>query len=100
MEANQEISGDLNDLFCNNTLFLQKPMLVADCAMCNVSTPDCCSSCCEEQDECNPGFHVPDMDPIWQLSYQRTYFTFGREDFFGKDVRGMGGTAPFSPGNN
>ena len=91
IEANDDISGDLNDLYCANPSFLMKPVLVADCALCSVAAPECCTACCEKGVECNPGIHVPDLDPIWQLSYQRVFFTFGREDFFDKEARGAGG---------
>jgi hypothetical protein len=88
LEANDGITGDLNDLYCTNPSYLMKPVLVADCSLCSAAVPECCTACCERKVECNPGIHVPDLDPIWQLSYQRVYFTFGREDFFDKDVRG------------
>lgn len=94
VEANDNISGDLNQLYCANPSFLMKPVIVADCAMCTVAAPECCTACCEQGVECNPGIHVPDLDPIWQLSYQRVFFTFGREDFFDKEAKGAG-----APGN-
>lgn len=88
LEANDNITGDLNELYCTNPSFLMKPVLVAECSLCSAAAPECCTACCERNVECNPGIHVPDLDPIWQLSYQRVYFTFGREDFFDKDVKG------------
>jgi len=94
VEANDDISGDLNQLYCANPSFLMKPVIVADCSLCTVAAPECCTACCEKNVECNPGIHVPDLDPIWQLSYERVFFTFGREDFFDKDARGAG-----APGN-
>lgn len=98
IEANDNISGDLDDLYCANPLFLMKPVLVADCEMCSAAAAECCTACCEKGVECNPGIHVPDLDPIWQLSYQRVFFTFGREDFFDKDAKGSGGLNPQHPG--
>jgi len=84
LEANTAITGSLGDLFCNNPLFVLKPVIVAGCDLCDVETK-CCTLCCPEGVECNDGIHVPDLDPIWQLGYQRIFFTFRREDYFMKE---------------
>ncbi|CAB9516380.1 serine threonine-protein kinase BRI1-like [Seminavis robusta] len=85
LDANDDIQGDLDALFCSNPLFLIKPVIVASCDVCDAAAFDCCTSCCEGTSECNPGIHVPDLDPIWQLNYDRVFFTFAREDFFDKN---------------
>lgn len=59
-----------------------KPVIVAGCDLCEAEASDCCTSCCQPGEECNPEVFVPDMDPIWELGFQRVFFTFGRDDFF------------------
>lgn len=81
LEANTEINGSLEDLFCNNTNFAVKPVIVADCDLCDDDT-GCCTTCCQPGEECNDGTYVPDLDPIWQLGFQRVFFTFRKDDYF------------------
>jgi hypothetical protein len=82
IEANNAIQGDLGDLFCENPRFGIKPLIVADCSLCNaVDSLDCCTQCCEGG-ECNTRTFVPDLDPIWQHGYQRTIFSFEEDDVF------------------
>jgi uncharacterized surface protein with fasciclin (FAS1) repeats len=82
LEGNDALTGSLDDAFCENPSFVVKPVIVADCDMCD---PECCRVCCQKGEECNDGIHVPDLDPIWQLGYQRLFFTFKREDYFMKE---------------
>ncbi|CAB9511528.1 serine threonine-protein kinase BRI1-like [Seminavis robusta] len=85
LDANDSIEGNLGDLFCDNPNFAPRPpVLIASCDICNI-TPGCCALCCEGTTECNTGIYVPDLDPIWQNSYQRTEFTFGRDDYVDKN---------------
>jgi len=81
LEANTAISGSLGDLFCSNPTLAKRPIIVADCDMCD-AFPGCCELCCIYGQECNDGVHVPDLDPIWQLGYQRKFFVFKGEDYF------------------
>ncbi|CAB9520421.1 serine threonine-protein kinase BRI1-like [Seminavis robusta] len=85
LDANELIQGDLDVLFCSNPDFEDKPVIVASCDVCDLASSECCAVCCQGTSECNTGFHVPDLDPIWQLGYNRVHFTFGREDFLDKD---------------
>ncbi|CAB9504929.1 serine threonine-protein kinase BRI1-like [Seminavis robusta] len=80
IEANAELEGDLGALFCENPRFAINPVIIADCNLCYSS--DCCTQCCENGEACNTGYHVPDLDPMWQLGYNRVFFTFQREDYF------------------
>ena len=54
--------------------------IVAQCSLCK-TTPDCCTKCCKEGEACNNKTHVADLDPIWQLSYQRVEFTLDSENW-------------------
>jgi len=84
LEANTNISGSLGTTFCDNPAFVVNPIIIAGCDLCDPLV-DCCELCCAEGKECNDGIHVPDLDPIWQLGYQRIFFTFRREDYFMKE---------------
>ena len=84
MEANTQVTGSLGDTFCENPSFVVKPVIVAGCDLCD-AVNECCTLCCQNGQECNDGIHVPDLDPIWQLGYQRIFFTFRREDYFMKE---------------
>jgi hypothetical protein len=84
VEANNKIEGNLGELFCANPLYLTAPVIVGNCDICD-ATPDCCALCCAAGVECNTGIHVPDLDPMWQLGYDRVFFSFGREDFLDKN---------------
>ncbi|CAB9514196.1 leucine Rich Repeat [Seminavis robusta] len=84
IDANDNVQGDLDVLFCANPTFVAKPVIVASCDICD-DFPGCCALCCEGSTECNTAIHVPDLDPIWQLGYNRVFFTFGREDYLDKN---------------
>lgn len=83
LEANQDISGDLRAAFCSSPF--KKPVVVADCELCDVAG-ECCDRCCPKGEECNEGFHIPDMDPIWQFGYQRQIFNTRSEDYFPQEM--------------
>ncbi|CAB9518973.1 serine threonine-protein kinase BRI1-like [Seminavis robusta] len=87
LDANNDIQGDLDELFCSNPPFESSsgPVIVASCDICDNASMNCCTLCCEGTSECNPGIHVPDLDPIWQLAYNREFFSYNREDFLNKD---------------
>ena len=79
------MTGSLGETFCENPSFVVKPVIVAGCDLCDAVVNECCTLCCQDGQECNDGIHVPDLDPIWQLGYQRIFFTFRREDYFMKE---------------
>jgi hypothetical protein len=77
---------DLGELFCHNSWFAIKPVLVADCSLCNVvvASLDCCTQCCKGG-ACNSRTFVPDIDPTWQVGYQRADFSFEQDDYVIKE---------------
>lgn len=80
LEGNN-ITGGLNWIYACNIPDSQAD-IVAQCSLCN-SVPDCCTHCCEEEEECNTKIHVADLDPIWQLTYKRDDYALEKEDLWG-----------------
>lgn len=77
VEGNQ-VSGGLNFVCGDDTVERE---IVAQCSLCDQAL-GCCTLCCDEGVECNQKTHVADLDPIWQLSYERLEYSLDKEDLW------------------
>lgn len=55
--------------------------IIAQCSLCD-TVPGCCTECCQDGVTCNTNTHVADLDPIWQLSYERYDYELGKENLW------------------
>lgn len=72
------ITGGLN-VICDNVSENYFPIeIVGQCSLCEPVT-GCCTTCCEDGQECNKKTQVADLDPIWQMSYKRVEYSMEPE---------------------